>query len=173
MLSVLKRIQSWLRPTNPAGESSDDSPANAALRMLFAKPPTERLIIPHKEPTYPVVHVARWPSAQFESHDSFIELTETYDTAMQGYIQGMSRSELSEWFVPHHECDPSAIAGDITVKRTEDAVDWVERTLPFVSIPWLHREDHTEIIWEAEGEFGELIAFGDAGYFYLFVADLL
>lgn len=99
-------------------------------------------------------------------------LTEMYDTAMQGFIQQMSPDELAQWFVPHDDYDLS-MSLDVTPLRKEDSVDWMKRNFPFVHIPWLQPGDHTEIIDETEGDFGNLIAYGNAGYFYVFVADLL
>ena len=141
--------------------------------MLLAKPASNRLIVPHEAPNYPVVHIARWPRTLFDSHDAFVRLTEMYDSVMQAYIQEKSRDELIEWFVPHDDNDLSTPSMDITPLRKEDAVDWLERNFPFVAIPWLHRGDHTDIIWEVEDKFGGLIAFGDTGYLYVFAADLM
>lgn len=144
-----------------------------ALDELYATSPTERLVVPYENPHYPVVHIAKWPRTSFGSHGEFVRLTEMYDSAMQGFIQKMTLDELAEWFVPHEDYDLSVPPFDIAVSRTEDAVEWMQRNFPFVRIPWLRSGDHTEIIEEAEGEFGDLIAYGDAGYLYVFVADLL
>jgi hypothetical protein len=143
------------------------------LDDLFAKSPSERLVVPCENPHHPAVFVARWPKSSFASHGEFVRLTELYDTAMQGFIQGMTPAQLAEWFVPHDGYDLSAPALDITPSRREDSVEWMKRNFPFVRIPWLHSGDHTEIIDETEGKFGGLIAYGDAGYLYVFVADLL
>ena len=94
-------------------------------------------------------------------------------SAMQGFIQDMTPDELAEWFVPHEDFDPSAPPFDVTPSRTEDSVEWMKRNFPFVRIPWLHSGDHTQIIDETEVKFGSLIAYGDAGYFYVFAADPL
>jgi len=96
-----------------------------------------------------------------------------YDAAMQGFIQNMTPRELAEWFVPHEDYDLAVPPLDIPVSRTEDAVEWMKRNFPFVQLPWLRSGDHIEIIDETEGEFGDLIAYGDAGYLYVFVADPL
>jgi hypothetical protein len=146
---------------------------NYDLTGLFAKPPSERLIIPFDNPNYPVLFIARWPGEFFDSHGAFVRFTEMYDSAMQGFVQGMARDDLSEWFVPHEELDVHAPPVAVTPSRTEDAVDWMARNFPFAEIPWLRRGDHTEIIDEYEGEFGGLTAYGDAGYLNVFVADLL
>ncbi len=90
-----------------------------------------------------------------------------YDSAMQGFIQGMTLDELAEWFDPHEYYDLSVPSLDIGSSRTEDSVQWMNRNFPFVQIPWLHTGDHTEIIDDTEGEFGDLIAYGDAGYLYV------
>lgn len=143
------------------------------LDELFATPASERLIVRYENPHYPVVFIARWPKTAFTSHGAFLRLTEMYDTAMQGFIQGMTPDELAKWFEPHDDFDLSAPLLDTIPERKEDAVAWMKRNFPFVEIPWLHEGDHTEIIGETEGKFGDLIAYGDAGYFYVFVADLL
>jgi hypothetical protein len=143
------------------------------LDDLFATSPSDRLIVPYENPHYPVVFIARWPNTSFASHGAFVRLTEMYDTAMQGFIQGMPPGELANWFTPHDDFDLSAPPSDITPLRTEDSIAWMKRNFPFVQIPWQQTGDHTEIIGETEGEFGDLIAYGDAGYFYVFVADLI
>ena len=143
------------------------------LDDLYATSPTERLVIPYENPHHPVVHIARWPKTSFGSHGEFVRLTEMYDSAMQGFVQNMTLDELEGWFVPREDFDMSAPPLDIDVSRTEDAVEWMKRNFPFVRIPWLRSGDHTEIIDETEGKFGDLIAYGDAGYLYVFVADPL
>ncbi|MDY0169328.1 MAG: hypothetical protein RBS80_22480 [Thermoguttaceae bacterium] len=143
------------------------------LDDLYATSPTERLVVPYENPHYPAVHIARRPKTSFSSHGEFVRLTEMYDSAMQGFIQDMSPGELAEWFVPHEDYDLTVPPLKIAVSRTEDAVEWMGRNFPFVRIPWLRSGDHTEIIDDTEGEFGDLIAYGDAGYLYVFVADPL
>jgi hypothetical protein len=141
---------------------------------LFATPPSERLIFPRENPNYPVVFVARWPKTAFASHSAFCRQTEMYDTAMQGFIQGMTLNELTNWFEPHEDYDLlSPYPPDVSPERIEDSVLWMKRNFPTVEIPWLKVGDHTEILSETEGEFGELIAYGDSGYLYVFVADML
>lgn len=143
------------------------------LDELFAKAPTERLIVPYENPHYPAVFIARWPAGMFASHGDFVRLTEMFDSAMQGLIQGMSPPELAEYFVPHEDADLSAPPPNIPVQRIEDVVGWLERNFPFVHIPWLLPGDHHEILDEDESEFGGLTAHGKAGYFYVFVADVI
>lgn len=143
------------------------------LDGLFAKTPTERLIVPYENPHFPVVFIARWPNSCFASHGEFIQLIEMYDSAMQGFIQGMTQEELSKWFCPHEDYDLWSVPGDPVPLRTEDSAQWLKRNFPFVHPPWLGAGDHTEIISETEGEFGDLIAWGRAGYLYVFVADQL
>jgi hypothetical protein len=143
------------------------------LTGLFAKPPSDRLIVPFANPNYPVVFIARWPGALFDSHGAFIQFTEIYDSAMQGFLQGMSLEELSEWFVPRDDFDSFAPPVTVRPSRTEDAVDWIARNFPFAQIPWLRRGDHTQIIGEDEGKFGGLTTYGDEGYLDVFVADLM
>jgi hypothetical protein len=96
-----------------------------------------------------------------------------YDSAMQGFIQQMTPDELGEWFVPHDSFNLAAPLCDVTPLRREDSVEWMKRNFPLVQIPWLHPGDHSEIIDETEGEFGNLTAYGEAGYLYVFVADRL
>jgi hypothetical protein len=143
------------------------------LDELFAKAPAERLIVPYENPHYPAVFIARWPGELFASHGDFVRLTEMFDSAMQGLIQGMSPAELAEFFVPHEDADLSTPLPKIPVQRIEDAVGWMERNFPFVHIPWLRPGDHHEILDEDESEFGGLTAHGKAGYFYVFVADVI
>ena len=57
------------------------------------------------------------------------------------------------------------------VERTEDAVDWITRNLPYAYVPWLNRGDHSEILDEDDSEY--LTAFGPAGHLTLFICDLL
>ncbi len=144
-----------------------------SLVGLFAKEPSERLIVPHENPHYPVVFLARWRKEYFDSHGAFIRMTEMYDSAMQGFIQAMSPNDLAKWFVPREDYDVSAPPADVSPSRTEDSVDWLKRNFPFVRVPWLRTGDHIEILVDDESEFGNLIAYGKSGYLYVFVADLL
>lgn len=143
------------------------------LDDLFSKLPSERLVVPDKNPNRPAVFAARWPKASVASHGEFVRITEMYDSAMQGFVQGMTPVELAEYFVPHDEYDWSTPPLEIASIRAEDSVEWMKRNLPNAHVPWLQPGDHTEIIDEHEGEFGDLIAFGVAGYLYVFVADEL
>jgi hypothetical protein len=151
---------------------SEDIDPHDDLDDLFARPPSERLIVHYENPGYPVVFIARWPRNLFTSPGEFNFLTERYDCALQGFIQDMPQEELAGWHVPHEECKDLSIV-EVTPERSEDAVDWMERNFPFANIPWLRRGEHTEIIRESEGTFGELMIYGDGGYLYVFVADLL
>jgi len=152
---------------------TEDNTVLYDLTELLAKPPCDRLTIPFKSPDGPAVFVARWPVTSFESPAGFVAFTERYDSAMQGCIQGMDGNELAEWFVPHEDIDVTETPASISPSRNEDAVDWINRNFPFVVIPWLSRGDHTEVYDEHQGEYGDLIAVGPAGYLMVFVADLL
>ena len=60
------------------------------LSDLFAKSPSERLVVHYENPHYPIVFIARWPKIFFASHGEFVRLTEMYDSALQGLIQNMT-----------------------------------------------------------------------------------
>ncbi len=75
--------------------------------------------------------------------------------------------------MPHHDLHEPESIEDIDVIRIEDAAVWISRIFPFVQVPWLNTGDHTEVLSEVDDKFGELIAFGKAGYLYIFVADVL
>ncbi|MCC9604278.1 hypothetical protein LOC68_00120 [Blastopirellula sp. JC732] len=143
------------------------------LKPLYLNPPSHRLIVPYANPHYPVVFIARWPKGVFASHGEFIRFYEAYDSAMQGYLQGMPEEALEDWFVPHESLDFSQPAVEVLPERTEDAVVWMERNFPFVQLPWLKPGDHSEILDEDQGKFGSLTAYGNGGYLYVFVADEL
>ncbi|PQO41606.1 hypothetical protein [Blastopirellula marina] len=84
----------------------------------------------------------------------------------------MGPEELVDWFVPYDDRDPAESPEDVNVLRHEDATEWIKRNLSHVSLPWLSKGDHVAILQEAE-ESGYLIASGEAGYFYVFAADIL
>ncbi len=121
----------------------------------------------------PCVFTARWPADRFASHGEFLRLTQIYDSAMQGFIQGMPPQELLDYFVPYDDVDLTSPAAAVEPVRNEDAISWLARNMPGIDIPWLAPDDHTEVLSEDEDKFGMLNAFGAAGYLTLFVADEL
>lgn len=143
-----------------------------SLDLLFTKQPDQRLVIPIEDSDPQALFIARWPSDQFATHGELVQLTELYDSAMQGFIQGMGAEELVDWFVPYDDRDPAETPDDVKVLRHEDATEWMKRNHPHVSLPWLSEGNHVAILQETE-EFGYLMAYGAAGYFYVFAADML
>ncbi len=151
----------------------DTTALNDDLADLIAKPPSQRAIVPLEKPTYPVLFAARWPAELFGSHDEFLDFTSRFDSELQAFIQGIYDDDLRESFVPQADNAMTPARDAIAPARVEDAVDWVKRIFPFAVIPWLSRGDHTQILDEHQDRFGDLTAFGPAGYMVVFAADLV
>jgi hypothetical protein len=120
------------------------------------------------------VFAARWQASDFQDDLEFQVFLFKYSGLLQPYICGKRDAELESWFAPDEAAESSAIAYHKSHKVVDlDAKDWLERKLSFATIPWLEKGQHLKAMELTVDEFPELVAFGDAGYLTVFVADLI
>lgn len=119
------------------------------------------------------LHIAYWQPVAFHEFRAFVSHTFCYSSVLQPYICDTNRTDLAEWFRPDPADDKLAYELLCANSTTNVEVrDWMQVHYPLVSIPWLSEGLHGKLLSMLDGDWPEMLAHDNHGFYTVFVADL-